>query len=67
MRKYREALEAENKTNHYQRLIDQKKDDGTFDKIKKAENLRGKITIRPTNPEKVVALEAYKSLEPILY
>ena len=54
MRKYREAIEKETKNSAYQVLIDRKKDDGTFDKIKQAENLRGKITIRPTNPEKVI-------------
>ena len=48
-------------------MIQEKKDDGTFFKIKRAEQLRGKITIGPTDPRKATELDCYKSLEPILY
>ena len=41
MRKYRHAIVKNEKQILYNRLIQEKKDDGTFFKIKKAEQLRG--------------------------
>lgn len=67
MRKYIKGLENEKKSTHYKDLIRAKKDDGTFDKIKKAESLRGKISITPTDSTKAIAIQLYKSLEPTLY
>lgn len=67
MRKYIKGLETEKKTSHYKDLIRAKKYDGTFDMIKKAESLRGKISITPMDSTKAIAIELYKSLEPTLY
>ena len=67
MRKYRQAIEKDTKQVEYAALIEKKKDDGTFFKIKRAEQLRGKIAVSPTDPNKVMELSCYKSLEPILY
>ena len=44
-----------------------KKEDGTLDKIKKAEGLRGKIINPPTNSTKVILFNCYKTLTEILY
>ena len=67
MRKYRQALEADEKSKGYAALIFEKKRDGTFDKIKRAEKLRGQVKVAPTDPKKVMEVTCYKSLEPILF
>ena len=67
MRKYREAMNRDVKADDYKALIQQKKNDGTFYEIKKAERLRGKLTVRPTFPTKLMEINCYKSLEPVLY
>ena len=67
MRKYRHAIVKNENQLAYNKLIQQKKDDGTFFKIKKAEKLRGQVNIGPTDPRKATELDLYKSLEPILY
>ena len=67
MRKYRLAIIKDEKQVAYENLIRVKRNDGTLDKIKRAEQLRGKITTNPTNPMKVVELASYKTLEPILF
>lgn len=67
MRKYREAMTRDVKADEYRALIQEKKDDGTFQQIKRAEALRGKITVSPTFPSKVMEINCYKSLEPVLY
>lgn len=43
------------------------KEDGTFEKIKKAESLRGKIVTRPTDSSKAALLNCYKTLEEIIF
>lgn len=67
MRKYREAITKNTKQEEYNALIQEKKDDGTFFKIKRAEKLRGQITVGPSDPRKLIELNCYKSLEPILF
>lgn len=67
MRKYKQAMQVDPKKVQYAKLIDEKKEDGTFYKIKRAEQLRGKILTQPTDPKKKIELSCYKSLEPILF
>ena len=50
MRKYKEARDKLHKVNHYAKVINRIRDDGSLEKIRHAEQLKGKITSSPTNP-----------------
>lgn len=67
MKKYRDALTKTEKQQQYNALIKAMDADGNLDKIKRADQLKGKLNVRPTDPKKVIELNMYKSLEPILY
>ena len=67
MKKYRNIIQKDRKEQKYNALIYEKIKDGTLAKIKRAEDLKGKLTVRPTDPKKLIELNLYASLEPILY
>ena len=68
MRKYRDAINKTVKEAEYNDLIRIKKKDGTFDKIKRSEQLRGQLQgLKPTDPVKIIELKLFESLAPILY
>ena len=60
MKKYKEAREKAQKVNHYAEVIRRIRDDGSLEKIKRAEGLKGKITVTPTDPKRLIEIGAFK-------